>query len=107
MKLVQVIAVSALAMAAQAQATPSDAPPVPQAEADVRRLYLVCDAESARRLLDAVEGAYCSAVAERLLRHYFKGDLPALLAWWRAEKAQRGASRGGGGGEGATASVGP
>jgi hypothetical protein len=100
MKLVQVIAAMAIAGAAQAQpgAPAGGAAPQPQVpgnEQAVKRLYLVCDAESSQRLLDADEGAYCSAVAERLLRHYFKGDLSSLLAWWRGEKAARVAAAGG------------
>lgn len=56
-------------------------------EDQVKRHYLNCDMVSARRMLDASESSHCAAVAERLLKHHFSGDLGALLAWWQGEKA--------------------
>lgn len=56
-------------------------------EDQMKRHYLNCDMVSSRRMLDASESTHCSAVADRLLKQHFAGDLGALLAWWQGEKA--------------------
>jgi hypothetical protein len=69
-----------------AAALPAAADPAHYTEAQIKRHYLNCDHVSSRRVLDAAEGAHCTAVADRLLKHHFRGDLTALLAWWRSER---------------------
>ena len=49
--------------------------------------YIQCEQLSSQRRLSMHGAAYCSAVAEQLLKRGFEGDLDRLLAWWRAERA--------------------
>ncbi|KAB2873792.1 MAG: hypothetical protein IT503_08590 [Burkholderiaceae bacterium] len=54
-------------------------------EADLKAVYLRCDAEANRRLLDFGDAALCSLAYEALKRRVFGGDFDALLAWWRTQ----------------------
>jgi hypothetical protein len=80
-----------LAWSAFAPAQPSEeqaaAPSRLPSVATLKSEYVQCEQVSSQRKLSMHGAAYCSAVAEQLLKRGFDGDLDRLLAWWRAERA--------------------
>ncbi|MDM0109730.1 hypothetical protein QTH97_32775 [Variovorax sp. J22R24] len=53
---------------------------------DLQSVYLACDREATRRVLDVAAAAFCSRYAEELLRRGFASDFDLLLKWWREAK---------------------
>lgn len=52
----------------------------------LEQLFMRCDAESSRSLLDFSEGVLCAMAWDALLKNSYGGDVQALLAWWRAQR---------------------
>ncbi len=53
---------------------------------ELKHVYLACDREASRQLLDVATAIHCSYVSEALLKRAFDGDFELLLAWWRTTK---------------------
>jgi hypothetical protein len=50
-------------------------------------LFAACSQATSRTLLDPGSAAVCSYGYEALLQQGFDGSFPALLAWWRSQRA--------------------
>ena len=72
-------------------------------DARLEDLFWTCDARSTQEWLPVDEGALCAMAHDEFKRRRFDGDLDALLAWWRAHKAEEHARRGVGAQPAATA----
>jgi hypothetical protein len=74
---------------AQAQPDPSlDRLTVEQ----LRTLYLDCDRQSSRHVLDLSSAIFCSSAADQLRIRGFDGSFERMLAWWRSvREAERAA----------------
>ena len=86
-----ILAAMLAAAAATARAEPprdAAAPPVEDAMADLERAFWACDYLATTEGLLAAPLAACRHVNDEIRRVKFAGDLDALLAWWRANKAQ-------------------
>lgn len=55
-------------------------------EPQLKALYLQCQRDAMQGLLDFGDAARCSIVHEVLLKHVFRGDFQALVAWWRQQR---------------------
>lgn len=70
----------------------------------LERLFWRCDHAATHGVLDLLDAQACSAATDRLREERFRGDLDALLAWWRERKPlehaalERGADAGAGAG---------
>ncbi len=58
--------------------------PMPRLEA----VFIACDRASSKRMMGADEGAMCAMAWDALLERGYSGDVRALLAWWRNERAR-------------------
>jgi hypothetical protein len=54
-------------------------------EACLKALFMACDEDANRRILDPGSAAICSIGYEALLKRGFGGDFHALLGWWRSQ----------------------
>jgi hypothetical protein len=55
-------------------------------DADLERLFWICDHAAAVRMVNANEHAVCSAITEQLKKEKFGGDFESMLSWWRTNK---------------------
>ena len=53
---------------------------------EIEKAFWVCDYASSNSFLDQGVAATCSYTFEELKSRKFKGDWPAFLAWWKANK---------------------
>jgi hypothetical protein len=74
-----------LACTLPAHAQPVHPPPAAIVEAE--KVFWDCERLSAAHVLGAGDAAICSGAYEVLLRQKFRGDFPALMAWWSREKS--------------------
>ena len=58
--------------------------PLPRLEA----YFMACDQASSERMMAMDEGARCAMAWDTLLRRRFGGNVAAMLAWWRSERAR-------------------
>jgi hypothetical protein len=56
-------------------------------DADLERLFWMCDHAATTRMLDANERAACTTVGEQFKTEKFGGDFEQMLNWWRKNKA--------------------
>lgn len=56
-------------------------------ESCLKRLVVACSRSAGTQLLDLGSAAMCSMGYEALLRKGFGGSFPAMMAWWRGERA--------------------
>ena len=56
-------------------------------EGCLKSLVVACSRSAGSQLLDLGSAAMCSMGYEALLRKGFGGSFPALMAWWRGERA--------------------
>ena len=54
--------------------------------ARLEELFLRCDAQASREMLDAGDGILCAMAWDTLLKRRFGGDVQAFLAWWRPRR---------------------
>jgi hypothetical protein len=52
----------------------------------LEELFLHCDAQASREMLDAGDGILCAMAWDTLLKTRFGGDVQAFLAWWRPRR---------------------
>lgn len=55
-------------------------------QARLEELFLRCSKESSQSLLPLADAVPCAMAWDTLLRREFRGDIGALLAWWRAHR---------------------
>jgi hypothetical protein len=73
-----------------AWALPAHTQPVHSTSAAVieaEKVFWDCERRSTYIVLDTADAYICSGAYEVLLRHKFRGDFPALMAWWSREKS--------------------
>ncbi len=61
--------------------------------AELKTIYLNCDREAMRGLLDGAEAKVCSVVYEELKKRAFDGDFDSFLVWSRAQNSANIAAR--------------
>lgn len=79
-------AVAQIAARAPAVERPSAQRPEISTLSALEREFWRCDHAATQALLDPGTAMDCSIATEALKAQRFRGDFPAMLAWWRANK---------------------
>jgi len=55
-------------------------------DAPLREFFLRCSSEGNRRMLPLEDAVPCAVAWDTLLRREYRGNIEALLAWWRQHR---------------------